>query len=143
MLLAPLFSPLTTPQPHPPPPHTHAQLIDETKIEGDYAKPELKDLFVLRVLRLPYSLLQYGAKYHRRYISSAPLSAEEKTEMAIEAVGPATWDELTPVQQANCIEIGVWRSSVYDEWLKDRYKTDKKLRKRMEAEGDGEDLHFD
>ena len=39
------------------------------KIEGGYRKPVWKDLVIVQFVMLPYSLFQYGLKYHRRYIS--------------------------------------------------------------------------
>lgn len=86
---------------------------------------------------LPYSFYQWAVKYHRRYISKEALSSEEKTEMAMEAVGIATWDELSPVQRTQCIDLGVWDSNVYDKWITDR---DRVLKRKGKREDDGDHL---
>jgi hypothetical protein len=112
----------------------HKQLIAEVKIEGDYAKPLLKDLFVLQVALSPYFFCLWLVKYHRRYISKIPLSIEEKTEMAIEAIGIATWDELSAIQRTQAIDQSVWISDNYDKWVFERDKLLKKQGKREEEE---------
>jgi hypothetical protein len=86
------------------------------KIEGDYAKPLLKDLFIIQVILSPYYFYLWAIKYHRRYISKVPLSIEEKTEMAMEAIGIATWDELNSIQRTQAIDQAVWIADNYDKW---------------------------
>ena len=56
----------------------------------------------------------------------------------MEAVGLATWDELTPAQRLQCCELGVWKSEAYDKWISDRYKTDKRLKQRVKDESGSE-----
>jgi len=130
-------------QPSNPPPFLPtAQLVDDYKIEGDYAKPDLQDLFLLRVLKSPYLLYLFAVKYHRRYISTAPLPKEEMEEMAMEAVGLSTWEKLAPKDRDVAIEAKVWFSTNRDAWRKEMVSKDPRHKKLLEAEGD-DDVHVD
>jgi len=43
--------------------------VSEVKIEGGYKKPEWRDLLIVKVVLLPYSMVQWSQTYYRRYLS--------------------------------------------------------------------------
>lgn len=46
------------------------QVVATVEIEGGYRKPEWKDLFFVQCMLIPYNVVTWGLKYHRRYIST-------------------------------------------------------------------------
>lgn len=105
------------------------QVVGEVKIEGGHRKPEWGDLFVVRLLLLPSILYKWAKRYHRinflKQVTSynvikltikrslfQELSREEKEELARDAVGMGTWDELSPLEKEELIETEVWRPEV-------------------------------
>lgn len=58
--------------------------------------------------------------YYRRYISTAPLSTEEKFAMAKEALGPGTWENITESERAELVEKEIWKYEVREKWLEAR-----------------------
>ena len=71
------------------------------------------------------------ATYYRRYISTAPLSTEEKFAMAKEALGPGTWENITETERAELVAKEIWKYEVREKWLEDRGNA-----VRMVVEGD-------
>lgn len=104
-------------------------IIADIEDWGEYRMPVWQDLFIVKCCILPYSIYEYGKKYHRRYISTAPLSLEEQEEMCIEMVGNQTWEKLSEDEKKDAIKRQVWKSSVYSEWLEEREKKFKKSNK--------------
>eukprot|EP01033_Poteriospumella_lacustris_P007606 gene7606-5466_t len=97
------------------------QLVSEVKIEGGYRKPEWQDLFAVRLVLFPYHLVLWGVKYHRRYISTAPLSLEDRTEMARDRIGLVEWEEMLSEEERQAlIEREIWKRDVYDQWKQEK-----------------------
>ncbi len=109
-------------------------LLNDIADWGEYYKPERKHLLIVRCFFIPHMLFAFGVKYHRRYISSTPLSDEEKEEMCLEMVGFTTWDQLTKEEKKEAVELEVWKSEAYDKWREDReakYFNSKKFRRQV------------
>jgi DnaJ family protein C protein 25 len=106
-------------------------LCSEAKLPGGLKKFEWTDLFIIKFVLFPVSLVKYFCKYHRRYISTTPLEYEEKVEMSIEIFGVMAWDSLPDDKQNELITKEIWKSEVYDDYIlnKDK-KTDKKTDKK-------------
>ncbi len=99
------------------------QLVSEVKIEGGYRKPTWQDLFAVRLVLSPYHFVLWCMKYYRRYISSAPLSLEDRTEMARDRVGVAEWEEvLTEEEKEKLIAREIWKEEVYQQWIDEQVK---------------------
>lgn len=97
------------------------QLVSEVKIEGGYRKPEWQDLFAVRLVLFPYHLVLWGLKYHRRYISTAPLSLEDRTEMARDRIGLVEWEEMLSEEERQAlIEREIWKKDVYEQWKQEK-----------------------
>jgi hypothetical protein len=95
-------------------------VVATVQIEGGYKKPELNDLYIVKLFMLPLTLSQWASTYHRRYLSGAALSEQEKMQMAKEAVGPGTWQELTPVERLELVERKIWLWSELYKWRNER-----------------------
>ena len=83
----------------------------------------------------------YGVKFHRRYVSSAPLSYEEREEMCFEMVGFTTWDNLTAEEKKEAVEREVWKSEEYDKWREDqetKFLKSKRYKRLVRKYGDEE-----
>ncbi len=50
-------------------------MISELKIEGGYKKPELHDLFAMRLILFPYNFFVWCKTYYRRYYSNQVIEA--------------------------------------------------------------------
>lgn len=99
------------------------KLVSEVKIEGGYRKPEWSDLFAVRLVLSPYHFIIWCMKYYRRNISTAPLSLEDRTEMARDRVGLAEWEEvLTEEEKQKLIEREIWKQDVYEQWIEEQVK---------------------
>jgi hypothetical protein len=94
--------------------------VATVKIEGGYKKPELNDLYIVKFFKLPVTIYEWAVTYHRRYLSGAVLSEEEKMQMAKEAVGPGTWQELTPIERHELVERKIWMWSELYKWRAER-----------------------
>lgn len=95
--------------------------IDNISEWGEYYKPKREHLLIVRFFKLPITLQAWFVKYHRRYISKAPLSFAEREEMAQEMIGWNVWDELTAEEKKEAVEKEVWKSREYDQWQEDRH----------------------
>eukprot|EP00428_Durinskia_dybowskii_P063030 CAMPEP_0170384016 /NCGR_PEP_ID=MMETSP0117_2-20130122/15778_1 /TAXON_ID=400756 /ORGANISM="Durinskia baltica, Strain CSIRO CS-38" /LENGTH=349 /DNA_ID=CAMNT_0010639747 /DNA_START=34 /DNA_END=1083 /DNA_ORIENTATION=+ len=113
------------------------KIVMEVKIEGGYRKPEWKDLVIVQTAMLPYTLFQYARTYHRRYVSTQPLSLEDRTEMARNRVGLASWEELEPSEQAKLIEKKIWLSEVHSAWVEERVAEETKRLQKLRGKGGG------
>ena len=116
-------------------------LLDNIEDWGEYYKPERKHLLIVRVCFLPKVLWDFGARFHRRYVSSVPLSYEEREEMCFEMVGFTTWDNLTAEEKKEAVELEVWKSEAYDKWRETRetkFLNSKKYKRMVRKYGDEE-----
>eukprot|EP00598_Pedospumella_elongata_P000336 CAMPEP_0184972874 /NCGR_PEP_ID=MMETSP1098-20130426/4811_1 /TAXON_ID=89044 /ORGANISM="Spumella elongata, Strain CCAP 955/1" /LENGTH=341 /DNA_ID=CAMNT_0027495261 /DNA_START=44 /DNA_END=1069 /DNA_ORIENTATION=- len=111
------------------------KIVSEVKIEGGYAKPTWRDLVIVKTAMLPYSALQYAKVYHRRYISSAPLSLDDQLEMARECVGLASWEELSVAEQDKLLEKKIWRKDVYQAWMEERAAEEARRLSKLASKG--------
>lgn len=96
------------------------EVVSSLKIEGGYRKPDYNDLFIVRLVHFPLHFYQWLLKYQRRHLSGAALSPEEKLEMAKEALGPGTWENLTPAERDELVEKEIWKSDVREKFLDGR-----------------------
>lgn len=92
------------------------QVVGEVQIEGGYRKPVWRDLFAYQLLISPYTLYLWGARYHRRYVSSAPLGEEDRMEMARDRIGLGAWEEMSSEERAKFIAMEIWKDEVFDKW---------------------------
>lgn len=98
------------------------------KIEGGYRKPEFHDLLAVWLVLSPYYLVQYAIKYHRRYISKAPLSRADQEEMSREKLGLVLWEEhLSEADKEALIAREIWKPEVYAAWLQEQQEEQEKL----------------
>jgi hypothetical protein len=105
-------------------------------IEGDYRKPNWKESFAVQVIFSPQTIALYLLKYHKRYISTAPLPMEDKVEMAQERVGMFKWDTLTEKTKNELIDRKIWVSAVYEQWVADaEAEAERKANKKMKKGG--------
>lgn len=123
-------------------------IINDIEDWGEYKAPVWQDLFIVKCCMFPVLIYEYAKKYHRRYVSSAPLSLEEQQEMCIEMLGNQTWDSLSEEEKKDAIKRQVWKSSVYSEWLDEKDKKFVKSKKykrmvRRQAQEDPGDIEFD
>ena len=56
--------------------------------------------------------------------------------MTIEAVGLATWEDLTPIQQTELVERQVWKPNEYDKFIAERAQNPR-LQKKWTKEAGG------
>ena len=95
-------------------------MVATVTIEGGYKKPEMNDLYIVKMFMLPLTIYQWGSTYYHRYLSGAVLSEEEKMQMTKEAVGPGTWQELTPIERQELMERKIWEWSELSKWRSER-----------------------
>jgi len=102
------------------------------------------------MLYFPVHVINWAKTYHRRHLSGAELTLEEKLQMAKEALGPGTWENLSDAERVELVEkqvrasrhsgaltwrsgvspppplvprVGqIWNASVREEWLETRGK---------------------
>mmetsp|Transcript_22324 Transcript_22324/g.21569 ORF Transcript_22324/g.21569 Transcript_22324/m.21569 type:complete len:341 (-) Transcript_22324:106-1128(-) len=113
------------------------EVLSGLKIEGGCRKPELNDLFIVQAAMFPLYVYNYVVTYHRRYISDKPLADDEKRVMASESLGPGTWENQTPSEQAKLIQMEIWKSSVRAKWIEDQGELEEgeeKLSKRAQKQ---------
>lgn len=95
-------------------------LVMEVKIEGAAAKPDFKDLFIIRLIKFPYYLYIWYKKYHKRhYTDSSKWSKEEKEEITKETVGCGLWDDLSEADREKLIQDEVWKPENYSKYIQD------------------------
>jgi hypothetical protein len=67
--------------------------------------------------------------------SVQPLSLQDRTEMARDRLGLATWEELEPAEQRRLIEREVWRREVHEAWLAERAAEEAKRLGKLRGKG--------
>jgi hypothetical protein len=60
--------------------------------------------------------------------------------MASEKVGLATWEELTENEKLNLVEIKIWESNVYNEWIEKKQENNKTVVKNSKKRKNKEPL---
>ena len=78
--------------------------LSNLDIEGGYRKPTYKDLFLVKVVLFPVSIISSLRRLYRFNISSA-LSNEEKAE---ESIGSVLWTTLGEKEKLAMIQNEVW-----------------------------------
>lgn len=132
------------------------EVVREVKVEGGFRKPEFHDLFAVQLVYFPYNFYQWAVKYHRRFISKAPLPFEDRFEMSRDRVGLSTWEELPEAEQDKLIEREIWKDENYKAWIDEQEailmkkyakKGSKFQKRRKQMEGDedeeGEDEYIE
>lgn len=64
-------------------------------------------------------------------VSVQPLSLEDRTEMARDRVGLASWEELEPAEQGKLIERCIWKADVYEAWVAERVAEEAKRQAKL------------
>lgn len=96
-------------------------VLTEIKDWGDFALPEMSDLFIIKVFtRYPFALSNWARTYYRRYHSGQPLTDDDKEDMARAAIGAATWEDLSAQEKTFAVENNLWESEAYDAWMAKR-----------------------
>ena len=109
------------------------QVVGEVKIEGGYRKPEWNEFLLFQIICLPLNIVQYAQKYHRRYISKAPIPLEDRIDMARNRVGLGSWEYLTSEEREKLIEMQIWKQEVYDQWIADREAEELKRLQKLKS----------
>jgi DnaJ family protein C protein 25 len=95
-------------------------LVMEVKIEGAAAKPELTDLFIIRLFKSPFYIYLFAKKYHKRYYTdSSNWTKEEKEEIIKDVIGYGLWDDLNEADREKLINDEVWKPENYSKYIQD------------------------
>ena len=98
-----------------------AAISRDVKDWGEYARPTQQDLMVIRMFTVwPGAISAFVSTYHRRYLSSAPLSEEDQLAMTAEVIGEETWDALSATEKKQAVERKVYVSKNLVAWQKSR-----------------------
>eukprot|EP01038_Epipyxis_sp_PR26KG_P008294 gene8294-11224_t len=105
------------------------QVLAEVSFDGAYRKPVWKDLLIVQVALLPYTIYLWSCTYYRRHISKQPIPLEDQIEMAGDRVGIATWEEFTELEKKTLLERQIWKYDVYVKWCEEREAEEARLLK--------------
>ncbi len=69
-------------------------VVAEVEIEGGYKKPTFKDVFLIKLLVLPYSIFLWIKKKYRIAYAESELTEEECLQLTIDTVGIGTFESI-------------------------------------------------
>lgn len=96
------------------------EVVSEVKIEGGYKKPTYEDIFVIKLLYLPYTLYRWGTMKYRVLYKENELTQQECLDLTISTIGAGTWDDMSPSEQDNALQRRLWLPGRMEVFEKDR-----------------------
>lgn len=105
------------------------ELVKEIDIQGGHSKPQLSNLLVVHIARLPYTLPKAVAInlswFVRHSVRGEPYSEAEKIQLLTSALGrseEAIDDEYTPEEKKRLIDMECWDRKNFQAFEEDQFR---------------------
>lgn len=90
---------------------------------GGFHKPTWKDLFILKLLKLPLvfiKALSWRVKFYFNRLLKKPYSPYEIEKMTELAVGAIAWESVSDEERERMLTLELWDSENLEEWREDQ-----------------------
>jgi hypothetical protein len=104
------------------------QVVDEVELKGGARKPELQDLFVLRLLKSPYTFILWAKEWYDIDFCEKEPTSEIAEAIAMRYIGPGTWMRFTEKEREDLLKRKIYRRKVYAQWIDEHEKEKARLR---------------